>query len=127
MYSAAVLARVRDPQRVGSLPAAPDVGTGEAGTLDAGTTIRIQVRVRDGRVHDPCFRVFGCSAAIAAAALVAEWLDGRPAVEAATLTPAWVIETLTLPEERRHVAGLAVEAAGRAVQDAAARRGREDD
>jgi len=44
-YSAEVLDRVQALTRVGVLPAAaPDVGTGEAGTLDAGTVTRIQVR-----------------------------------------------------------------------------------
>ena len=51
MYSAAVLERVRNPQRVGVLPEdSPDVGTGQCGTLDAGTMARIQIRVKDGRI-----------------------------------------------------------------------------
>jgi nitrogen fixation protein NifU and related proteins len=125
MYSAAVLERVRHPQRVGSLPAeAPDVGTGQAGTLDEGTTVRIQVRVVGSRVDDACFRVFGCSAAIASAALVAEWLDGIELAEAAGITAARVADHLSLPEDRRHVAALAAEAAERAVRDATGKQGR---
>jgi nitrogen fixation NifU-like protein len=126
MYSAAVLERVRHPQRVGSLPEdAPDVGTGQAGTLDAGTTVRIQVRVVGRRVHEARFRVFGCSAAIAAAALVAEWLEGLELVEAAGITAARVADHLSLSEERRHVAALAAEAAELAVRDATRKQGRE--
>ena len=61
---------------------APDVGTGEAGTLDEGTVVRIQVRVDGDRIAEARFKVFGCSAAIASASLVAEWLEGAPIAEA---------------------------------------------
>ena len=79
---AAVLERVRDPKYVGWLPRdAPDVGTGEAGTLERGTMTRIQVRVgaEPRRIDDAVFKVFGCSAAIASASLVTERLQRRDA------------------------------------------------
>ena len=79
-YSPAVLDRVRDPKFAGALPKdAPDVGTGEAGTLDEGTMARIQLRVDPRRrtFADAWFKVFGCSAAIASASLVTEQLAGR--------------------------------------------------
>jgi nitrogen fixation NifU-like protein len=117
-YSEAVIARVRNPGRVGSMPAnAPDVGTGEAGTFDEGTVVRIHVRVRDGRTVDARFKAFGCSAAIASAALVAEWLEGTDAAETDAVTVDAVVEALGLADERRPVAALAVEAAGRALAD----------
>jgi nitrogen fixation NifU-like protein len=120
MYSDAVLQRVRNPQRVGVLPEdAPDVGTGQCGTLDAGTMARIQVRVKDGRVVEARFKVFGCSAAIAAAGLMTEWLEGATVTQCRALTAAQVIEALALPEERGHVANVAVDAARQAVDDAA--------
>ena len=124
-YSAAVLERVRDPQRVGVLAESPEVGTGEAGSLDSGTLARIQVRVRRGRVVEARFKVFGCSAAIAATGLVTEWLEGASLEEARQITAARVIEQLTLSEERAHVAGIAVEAARQAVQDAGTKAGRQ--
>jgi len=120
MYSDAVLQRVRNPQRVGVLPEdAPDVGTGQCGTLDAGTMARIQVRVKDGRVVEARFKVFGCSAAIAAAGLMTEWLEGATVTQCRALTVAQVIDALALPEERVHVANVAVDAARQAVDDAA--------
>lgn len=124
-YSAAVLERVRDPQRVGVLPDAPDVGTGEAGSMDAGTFARIQVRVEQGRIVAARFKVFGCSAAIAATGLVAEWLEGASLVEAGLVTPERVVRHLDLPQERVHVAGVAVEAARHAVRDASEKAGRQ--
>ena len=116
-YSAAVLERVKNPQRVGVLPDSPEVGTGEAGSLDSGTLARIQVRVRHGRIVEARFKVFGCSAAIAATGLVTEWLEGAGLEEMRHVTAERVIEQLTHPEERAHVAGIAVDAARKAVDD----------
>src|SRR5690349_24198237 len=102
-YSDEVLKRVRHVERAGSLDG-DEVGTGEVGTLDEGTVVRIQVR-RDGdRIAEARFKVFGCSAAIASASLVAEWLEGATMVEAGALTAERVVETLELAPEREHVA-----------------------
>ncbi len=125
MYSTAVLERVRNPQRVGVLPDAADVGTGEAGSLDAGTWARVQVRVQDGRITEARFKVFGCSAAIAATGLVVERLEGASVADAGLVTADRVVEELALPDERAHVATLAVDAARRALQDARSKTGRQ--
>ena len=119
-YSDEVLRRVRELQRVGSLEG-DHVGTGEVGTLDEGTVMRIQVR-RDGdRIAEARFKVFGCSAAIASASLVTEWLEGAPTAEASTLTAERVVQQLELAPEREHVARMAVEAGLTAVRSAFAR------
>lgn len=116
-YSDEVLRRVREPQRAGSLEG-DHVGTGEVGTLDEGTVVRIQVR-RDGdRIAEARFKVFGCSAAIASASLVAEWLEGAPITEAKALTAQRVVQQLDLAPDRTHVASLAVDAALKAVEEA---------
>ena len=65
-YSAEVLRRVRELQRAGSIEGA-HVGTGEVGTLDEGTVVRMQVRLDGNTVAEARYRVFGCSAAIASA------------------------------------------------------------
>ncbi|MGE0041298.1 MAG: iron-sulfur cluster assembly scaffold protein [Vicinamibacterales bacterium] len=123
-HSAAVLARVRAPGRVGVLAAGPDVGTGEAGSLEAGTMARIQVRVGDGRIAAAVFKVYGCSAAIASASLVTEWLDGATLEAARALDGATVAAALELAPERRAVAALVVAAARAAVADWESRQGR---
>ena len=119
-YSPAVLDRVRDPKHVGWMNRdAPDVGTGEAGTLDGGTMTRIQVRV-DGehrRVDEAVFKVFGCSAAIASASLVTERLCGAALNDVRTMESLAVVAELELPMERAGVAALAVEAAKNAIED----------
>lgn len=111
---------MRDPQHVGWLPRdAVDVGTGEAGTLEDGAMARIQVRVnRDSRcVDEAVFKAFGCSALIASASLVAEWLHGKTLAAVAELDGWTVVAELQLPIERAHVAALAVAAAKKAVAD----------
>jgi NifU-like protein involved in Fe-S cluster formation len=113
-YSDEVLHRVRELQRVGSLDGA-NVGTGEVGTLDEGTVVRIQVRRSGDRIAEARFKVFGCSAAIASASLVTEWLEGAPIAEADRVTAERVVQRLELVPEREHVAAMAVEAARRAV------------
>jgi NifU-like protein involved in Fe-S cluster formation len=114
-YSDEVLRRVRTLERAGVLDG-DHVGTGEVGTLDEGTVMRIQVR-RDGdRIAEARFKVFGCSAAIASASLVAEWLEGAAIEEARQVTPERVVQHLGLPPERHHVARMAVGAALKAVE-----------
>jgi NifU-like protein involved in Fe-S cluster formation len=116
-YSDEVLRRVRHLERVGTLEG-EHVGTGEAGTLDEGTVVRIQV-VRSGdRIAEARFKVFGCSAAIASASLVAEWLDGAAIDEAKAVTAERIVQQLQLAPEREHVARMAVEAGHRAVRSA---------
>ena len=119
-YSEEVLSRVREPRRVGTLDGEL-VGTGEVGTLDEGTVVRIQVRRSGDRITEARFKVFGCSAAIASASLVTEWLEGAAMDEAAQLTPERVVQQLRLAPEREHVARMAVAAGIKAVESAFAR------
>ena len=119
-YSPAVLARVREPKYVGWLNRdAPDVGTGEAGSLDGGTMTRVQVRINPETrcIETAVFKVFGCSAAIASASLVTERLQGAHIADAREIDGLMIVAELQLPMERANVAGLAVEAAHKAIDD----------
>jgi len=116
-HSDEVLRRVRDLQRAGSLEG-DHVGTGESGTLDEGTMVRIQVKADGDRIAAARFKVFGCSGAIASASLVAEWLEGTAIVEALRITPEQVVQQLDLVPERHYVARMAVEAGLTAVRSA---------
>jgi NifU-like protein involved in Fe-S cluster formation len=117
-YSDEVLRRVRALQRVGVLSDGAGVGSGVSGTLEEGTVTRIDVRVGGDRVVEARFKVFGCSAAIASASLVAEWLEGASLDEAQALTAERVVATLQLAHEREPVAHRAVAAALDAIANA---------
>ena len=115
-YSDEVLRRVRNIERAGALDG-EHVGTGEVGTLDEGTVMRIQVR-RDGdRIAEARFKVFGCSAAIASASLVAEWFEGAAIDEAKHVTAERVVQHLDLAPEREYAARMAVEAGLKAIDE----------
>jgi nitrogen fixation NifU-like protein len=119
-YSPAVLERVRNPKHVGWLPRdAPDVGTGEAGSMERGTLTRIQVRINGdtGCIEEAVFKVFGCSAAIASASLVTERLQGASLADVRAMEAMTIVAELQLPMERANVAGLAVDAAMHAVEE----------
>ena len=119
-YSDAVLARARDLKRAGWLRRdAPDVGTGEAGSLDGGTLTRIQVRVdpATGRIEEAVFKVVGCDAAIASASLVTERLQGALVDAARDMEGFAIVAELQLSMERAGVAALAIEAAMKAIAD----------
>jgi nitrogen fixation protein NifU and related proteins len=119
VYSAAVRERCREPRRAGAWPdGEPGVGTGSAGSLDAGVWTRLQVRVgTDGRIDDTRFKVFGCSAAIASASFAADALIGATLAEARALAPAGIVDALGLQGDKRAMAALATEAARGAVDD----------
>ena len=119
VYSAAVRERCREPHRAGAWPDGErGVGTGSAGSLDAGAWTRLQVRVgADGRIDDTRFKVFGCSAAMASASFAADALIGATLAEARALVPADVAEALGLQGDKRAMAALATEAARGAVDD----------
>ena len=119
VYSAAVRERCREPHRAGAWPdREPGVGTGSAGSLDAGVWTRLQVRVgADGRIDDTRFKVFGCSAAIASASFAADALIGATLAEARALAPGDVAAALGLQGDKRAMAALATEAARGAADD----------
>jgi len=128
VYSAAVRERCREPRRAGAWPdGEPGVGTGSAGSLDAGVWTRLQVRVgADGRIDDARFKVFGCSAAIASASFAADALIGATLAEARALAPEDVAVALGLSGGKQAMAALATEAACNAVDDWERRTGTAD-
>jgi NifU-like protein involved in Fe-S cluster formation len=63
------------------------------------------------------FKVVGESAAIESASLVAERLHGVPVTEAKSFEGLVIVAELQLPLERANLAGLAIEAARKAIDD----------
>jgi NifU-like protein involved in Fe-S cluster formation len=110
MYSATLLQYFREPRCVGVLPA-PALQV-EVTNPICGDILRLSALVENGRIADAAFQAKGCAASIAAGAALAEWSIGKTVLELAAIT-AGQVETLLdgLPNESKHAAALAVDAA----------------
>jgi NifU-like protein involved in Fe-S cluster formation len=100
-YSRAVQRHFAAPKRARELP--PDrlglvVGEAEDRTLQV--WVRFQLRIVDGVVAAAGFKAFGCPHTIAAASVVADWLEGRPIEAARTLDVRRVCAELEIPVEK---------------------------
>jgi hypothetical protein len=80
LYSARVAALFRAAPAAGR-PAGPGWVSGEAREPLSATHVRWHLRCLDGRVVGACYEVRGCPHTVAAAALVATDLIGRPITE----------------------------------------------
>ena len=101
-YSVRVLDLFRSLPGAGVLPAAPGaVATGEAMALDRGAWVRFEARVDSGASILACrFQAWGCPHTLAAAALAAGWLAGRPADGASRCVAANFARELDAPAEK---------------------------
>jgi tRNA-uridine 2-sulfurtransferase len=97
-------------------PAPDGAFTGSAGGAPCGDLVRVSLSVRDGAIAGVSFDAEGCAASRAAAAAVAELVDGTGVLDAAALTPDAVDEELGgLAPTHRHAADLAADALHRAL------------
>jgi len=96
---------------------APDGAfNGSAGGAPCGDLIRISLVVLDGAVVSATYEAEGCAASRAAAAAVAERVEGRPVLEAALVGPGEIAEALGgLAASHLHSADLAADALHRAL------------
>jgi NifU-like protein involved in Fe-S cluster formation len=86
-----------------------------------GDILRLSALIEDGRIVNAGFQAKGCTAAIAAGAALSDWAIGKTVQELAAITAAQVEALLDgLPNESKHAAVLAVDAA-RAVTSIAPR------
>lgn len=82
-------------------------------------TVRIQLRVKDGRISDIAFMTNGCAATIACSSMATELAKGASLKEAMSIDGKKVIQALGgLPIEHTHCADLAANALRAALQDA---------
>lgn len=86
------------------IPTGTDWLIGEAGSVRDGTQVRIGLRLAHGRIVDARYEVFGCPAAIAAAAWAAERLAGAAPAIVTNVYGLHIAEALELPVEKTGVA-----------------------
>jgi nitrogen fixation NifU-like protein len=115
MYSATLLQYFREPRHAGTLP--PPARQIEVMNPICGDILRLSLELDGTQIRNAAFQAKGCTASIAAGAALAEWAIGKSLDELANLTAAHVESLLDgLPNESKHAAALAVDAARAAAK-----------
>jgi nitrogen fixation NifU-like protein len=108
VHSETFLDHFQNPRNVGELPA-PAV-TVEVSNPACGDILRLSARFEGETVAEARFKVRGCTASIAAASALTEWMTGRPRAELRGLRLETVEEAVGgLIPESRHAALLCVD------------------
>ena len=117
-YHEAIVSHYENPQNVGSLDKdADDVGTGLVGDPACGDVMKLQIKVKDGKVVESKFKTFGCGSAIASSSVATEWAKGKTLDECLTLKNSDIAQHLNLPPVKLHCSMLAEDAIKAAVCD----------
>ncbi len=118
-YSKRVMDLYANPKNVGEFDENDEhVGTAIVGAPSCGDVIKLQIKVDDdGNISDAKFKTFGCGAAIASSALMADWVRGKNLTDAKKIKNTEVAEYLSLPPVKAHCSVLAEEAIGKAIEN----------
>ena len=117
-YSDKVIDHYENPRNVGSFEDDDSsVGTGMVGAPACGDVMRLQLKVKDGRIEDARFKTYGCGSAIASSSLVTEWVKGNTLEEASSIKNMDIAEELALPPVKVHCSVLAEDAIKAAIDD----------
>jgi nitrogen fixation NifU-like protein len=124
-YSDKVIDHYENPRNVGTFAKdEEDVGTGLVGAPACGDVMRLQIKVKDGRIEDAKFKTFGCGSAIASSSLATEMIKGMTIEQAAEITNTKIVEELNLPPVKIHCSVLAEDAIKAAIDDYKKKRAR---
>ena len=116
LYNATVLDHFLNPRNVGDVPEAEALG--QAGEPNCGDTMRLSLRIKDGRIVDARFRTVGCGAAIASSSMATELIKGRTLEEARHFSNREVVDALGgLPPAKIQCSVLAGQALRAALED----------
>lgn len=117
-YSDKVIDHYENPRNVGTFAKdEEDVGTGLVGAPACGDVMRLQIKVKDGRIEDAKFKTFGCGSAIASSSLATEMIKGMTLDQAAQIKNTQIVEELNLPPVKIHCSVLAEDAIKAAIED----------
>ena len=119
-YSDKVIDHYENPRNVGTLAKDNDdaeIGTGLVGAPACGDVMRLQIRVKDGKIADAKFKTFGCGSAIASSSLATEMIKGMTLDQAAEIKNTQIVEELNLPPVKIHCSVLAEDAIKAAIED----------
>jgi nitrogen fixation NifU-like protein len=117
-YSDKVIDHYENPRNVGTFgKEEDDVGTGLVGAPACGDVMRLQIKVKDGRIEDAKFKTFGCGSAIASSSLATEMIKGMTLDQAAEIKNTQIVQELNLPPVKIHCSVLAEDAIKAAIED----------
>ena len=108
VYGTGVADRLRSCTFAGPL-ARPDAG-GEAGSLECGSLVRIELRIRGGIVEEARYQAHGCPATLASASQVCANVAGSSFLAAASVSQSDICRDLGLVAEKEYTAGIALDA-----------------
>ena len=114
MYNEKVVDHFSNPRNVGELTDADAIG--ENGSFKCGDTMKIYLKIEDGRIKDVSFQTYGCGAAIASSSMLTEMVKGKTLDEALKITNQDVADELGgLPPLKLHCSNLAADALHNAI------------
>jgi NifU-like protein involved in Fe-S cluster formation len=100
-YSPAVVRHFDAPKRARELPpGTPGLVSGEAEDRTLHVWVRFELELKAGIVRAAAFQAYGCPHTIAAANVVAEWLEGRPVDATRALDVRALCAELEVPVEK---------------------------
>jgi nitrogen fixation protein NifU and related proteins len=124
MYNEKVVEHFNNPRNVGELPDADAVG--ETGSFKCGDTMKLYIKVENGRIVDVRFQTYGCGAAIASSSMLTEMVKGKTLDEALEITNQDVADELGgLPPLKLHCSNLAADALHNAIAEYRKKHGQE--
>lgn len=109
MFSQTILEHFQRPHNTGDLLDA--TATVNVSNPVCGDTLRLGVRIVDGRIEAARFKTQGCVAAIAASSVLTDLLMGKTLEDVRSITPQQISDELQgLPPATFHAAQLCVDA-----------------
>src|SRR5579864_3196469 len=109
MHSERLLEHFRNAKNAGELP--PPALRAEVSNPACGDVLRLSARFENDRVAEARFQVRGCTASIAAAAALTEWMTGKLRAELKAISAAAIEEEVGgLEPASKHAAVLCVDA-----------------
>ncbi len=116
MYSDKVIEHFMCPQNAYSMPDAD--AEGSFGDPTCGDYLTIYIKVKDNRISEISFLVFGCTAAIATSSMTTVLAKGKTLDEALEISEEDVIYALDgLPENKVHCSNIGVSALRNAIDN----------
>jgi NifU-like protein involved in Fe-S cluster formation len=116
-YSEAFKDHIANPRNAGELADANAVA--EETNPVCGDRLRLNLRIRDGRIEAARFLAYGCPPTLASGSVLAAVLEGMTIGDALQLTRKDIVSALGgLPSRKQHAAALAIETLRTAISNA---------